>query len=60
MPVSPRSIGIVGAAVLATAGWLATAGDFQSAALSGGAFTVQDQSELAYSAPVPTLITSAR
>jgi len=55
MPVSPRSIGIVGAAVLATAGWLAAAGDFQSAALSGGTFTVQDQSELAYSAPGPKL-----
>ncbi len=42
-------------AVLATAGWLVAAGELRLEALSGGSFTVQDQSEQAYSAPGPTL-----
>jgi CxxC motif-containing protein (DUF1111 family) len=41
--------------VLAAAGWLAAAAGSQLAALSGGSFTVQDQSEQAYSAPGPML-----
>jgi len=48
-----KTAGLGGA--LATAGWLAAAGELQLAALSGGSFTVQDQSEQAYSAPGPTL-----
>ncbi|MGQ0579568.1 MAG: di-heme oxidoreductase family protein [Betaproteobacteria bacterium] len=40
---------------LATAAWLAAAGELQLAALSGGAFTVQDESDQAYSAPGPAL-----
>lgn len=51
----PRSLASAGAAVLATAGWLAAAGEVQLAALSGGSFTVHDQTEQAYSAPGPTL-----
>jgi CxxC motif-containing protein (DUF1111 family) len=55
MPGSPCSIGIAGTAVLAAASLLAAAAELQLAALSGGSFTVQDQSEQAYSAPGPTL-----
>ena len=55
MPGFRVCIRIAGAALLATACWLLVAGELQLAALSGGAFTVQDQSERAYSAPGPTL-----
>ena len=55
MPGFRVCIGIAGAAVLATACWLVVAGELRSAALSGGSFTVQDQSGQAYSAPGPTL-----
>ncbi len=55
MPGFRVCIGIAGAAVLATACWLVVAGELRLAALSGGSFTVQDQSEQAYSAPGPTL-----
>ncbi len=55
MPGSPCSVGIAGTAVLAAASLLAAAAELQLVALSGGSFTVQDQSEQAYSAPGPTL-----
>jgi CxxC motif-containing protein (DUF1111 family) len=55
MPGFRVCIGIAGAAMLATACWLVVAGELRLAALSGGSFTVQDQSEQAYSAPGPTL-----
>jgi CxxC motif-containing protein (DUF1111 family) len=41
--------------VLAAASLLVAAVELQQAALSGGSFTVQDQSEQAYSTPGPTL-----
>ena len=55
MNAIPRVLAVAGAALLATAGWLAVAGELQLAALLGGPFTVQDQSEQAYSAPGPAL-----
>ena len=52
-----RSALAVGATLLATIGWLAAAGELQITALSGGSFTVEDQSGQAYSAPGPVLTT---
>jgi len=49
-----RSVGIIGAMALAAAGLLA-AGEMRLAAMSGGAFTVQDKTGQAYSLPGPLL-----
>ena len=55
MAACTRSALAIGATVLAGVGWLAAAGELPIIALSGGPFTVEDQSEQAYSAPGPAL-----